>query len=235
MYIALFMYQQVEQFDNTHLLTIFVCLLFFFLIPYLGKKLTKKNQHVVTIALISLGLIEEITDYSNRMLVRDLNWLEDLPLNICNYVYYIGLVYMWTKKQFLFEITYLVGLGAAFITILTPEFRMLNTFEYVVFFIAHGLIVIFALWGIFVDNKKPRKLSIVKVYGFLWIMAVPVGFIDWLTGGNYMFLMQRPEVSNPIVFGEWPWYILNISLVGLFIMSLAYLPFKLLNGVNTKP
>ena len=64
-------------------------------------------------------------------------------------------------------------------------------------------------------------------------MVIPVGLIAWLTGGNYMFLMIRPEVSNPIVFGDWPWYILNISIVGLFIMSLAYLPFKIIDGVKT--
>jgi len=46
--------------------------------------------------------------------------------------------------------------------------------------------------------------------------------------------MQRPDVSNPIVFGEWPWYILNISFIGLFIMTIAYLPFKLIKGLRVK-
>ena len=233
MYLFLFIYQQVNQFDKTHILTIFVCLLCFFLIPYLGRKLTNEKQRLVSTLLISVGLFEETIDYINRIYFRELNWSEDLPLHICNYVFYIGLAYMWTKKQFLFEITYLVGLGAAFITIFTPEFKMLNTLEYILFFVAHGLIVVFALWGIFIDNKKPRKLSVFKVYGFLWFMVIPVGLIAWLTGGNYMFLMIRPEVSNPIVFGDWPWYILNISIVGLFIMSLAYLPFKIIDGVKT--
>ena len=140
---------------------------------------------------------------------------------------------MWTKKQFLFEIVYLIGLGAACITIITPEFKMMNTLEYVLFFLAHGLIVVFALWAIFVDHKKPRKGSVLKVYLFLWIMALPVGAISWLTGGNYMFLMQAPDVSNPLVFGNWPWYILNVSFVGLFVMIIAYLPFKLFDKVKT--
>ena len=42
-----------------------------------------------------------------------------------------------------------------------------------------------------------------------------------------MFLMEKPQVSNPLVFGEWPWYILNISGVALIIMSISYLPFFL--------
>ena len=228
MYLAIFSYQQVIQFDSTHICTILVCLLCFLLIPYLGNKLDKENQQLVSMLLIGIGLIQEILDYGNRIYFRDLNWFEDLPLHICNYVFYIGLVYMWTKKQFLFEITYLVGLGAAFITILTPEFKMINMLEYILFFAAHALIVIFALWGIFIDNKRPRRRSVFRVYGFFWVMVIPVGVISWLTGGNYMFLMQAPDVSNPIVFGEWPWYIINVSLVGLFIMTISYLPFKLI-------
>ena len=87
---------------------------------------------------------------------------------------------------------------------------------------------------IFIDGKIPRKGSVLRVYAFLCFMALPVGLISWITGGNYMFLMQRPDVSNPIVFGEWPWYILNISFIGLFIMTIAYLPFKLIKGLRVK-
>ena len=232
MLLALATYLQVRQFDKTHLITIFICCICFFLIPYFGKKLSDKNKKIGSLIFVVIGILEEIADYTNRIYFSELNWHEDLPLHICNYVFYIGIIYMWTKKQFLFEILYLVGLGAAFITIITPEFKMINQLEYALFFLAHGSIVIFALWGIFVDGKKPRKRSVLKVYLFLWFMALPVGLISWLTGGNYMFLMQAPDVSNPLVFGNWPWYILNVSFVGLFIMILAYLPFKLFDKVN---
>ena len=234
MYLALFTYQQVNQFDRVHILTILICFLCFFLIPFFGKKLNTNKRRVASTSLIFIGLLQEVFDYGNRIYFSELNWFEDLPLHICNYVFYIGLMYMWTKKQFLFEIVYLLGLGAAFITILTPEFKMINTFEYILFFVAHALIVVFALWGIFIDGKIPRKGSVLKVYVFLSLMALPVGLISWITGGNYMFLMQRPDVSNPIVFGEWPWYILNISFIGLLIMTIAYLPFKLTNGLRVK-
>ena len=110
---------------------------------------------------------------------------------------------------------------------------MINTIDYVAFFISHGLIVVFALWGIFIFKMIPRKNSVLKVFLFLWDLAVPIGLISWMTGGNYMFLMEKPQVSNPLVFGEWPWYILNISGVALIIMSISYLPFFLKsNSVN---
>ena len=234
MFLALSSYQQVNQFDSVHILTITICFTCFFLVPFFCKKLNTDKRRIVSTALIYIGLLQEIFDYGNRIYFSELNWFEDLPLHICNYVFYIGLIYMWTKKQFLFEIIYLLGLGAALITILTPEFKMINTLEYILFFVAHALIVIYALWGVFIDGKIPRKGSVLRVYAFLCFMALPVGLISWITDGNYMFLMQRPDVSNPIVFGEWPWYILNISFIGLLIMTIAYLPFKLTKGLSVK-
>lgn len=234
MFLVLSSYQQVNQFDSVHILTITICFMCFFLVPFFCKKLNTDKRRIVSTALICIGLLQEIFDYGNRIYFSELNWSEDLPLHICNYVFYIGLIYMWTKKQFLFEIIYLLGLGAALITILTPEFKMINTLEYILFFVAHALIVIYALWGVFIDGKIPRKGSVLRVYAFLCFMALPVGLISWITDGNYMFLMQRPDVSNPIVFGEWPWYILNISFIGLLIMTIAYLPFKLTKGLSVK-
>ena len=234
MFLVLSSYQQVNQFDSVHILTITICFVCFFLVPFFCKKLNTDKRRIVSTALICIGLLQEIFDYGNRIYFSELNWFEDLPLHICNYVFYIGLIYMWTKKQFLFEIIYLLGLGAALITILTPEFKMINTLEYILFFVAHALIVIYALWGVFIDGKIPRKGSVLRVYAFLCFMALPVGLISWITDGNYMFLMQRPDVSNPIVFGEWPWYILNISFIGLLIMTIAYLPFKLTKGLSVK-
>ena len=105
-------YLQVRQFDKTHLIAMLICCMCFFLIPYFGKKLSDKNRKLGSLALVVIGILQEIADYSNRIYFSELNLYEDLPLHICNYVFYIGLIYMWTKKQFLFEIIYLVGLGA---------------------------------------------------------------------------------------------------------------------------
>ena len=222
-----FIYEQVVQFDSFHITTIGICLFFFVSVPLLSKCLTKKRLHHIALFLVSIGFLQEVVDYSNRIIFRNLSWSEDLPLHICNYMLYVGLVFMITRDQFLFEFLYLVGFGAAFVTIFTPEFKMINTIDYVVFFVSHGLIVVFALWGIFIFKMRPRKNSVLKVFLFLWALAVPIGLISWMTGGNYMFLMEKPQVSNPLVFGEWPWYILNISGVALIIMSISYFPFFL--------
>ena len=60
---------------------------------------------------------------------------------------------------------------------------------------------------------------------FLSIIATPVGIVCWLTGGNYMYLARIPAVDNPIVFGEWPYYIIYLGLIGIIFMLIAKLPF----------
>ena len=90
--LELFLYSQVRQFDQTHILTIIICLLFLIIIPFFGRKLSKEHQRIAVIGIIVFSILQEVVDYSNRIIMRDLNWAEDLPFHICNYVFYIGMV-----------------------------------------------------------------------------------------------------------------------------------------------
>ena len=98
-----FIYEQVVQFDSFHIATIGICLFFFVSVPLLSKCLTKKRLHHISLFLVSIGFLQEVVDYSNRIIFRNLSWSEDLPLHICNYMLYVGLVFMMTRDQFLFE------------------------------------------------------------------------------------------------------------------------------------
>ena len=234
MIFSIFIYEQVVQFSTQHLLTIAICFALIALFPVLGNMLSANHRIFVELSVVAFGLLQEVVDYTNRYLVRGLNFSEDLPLHICNIMFYVGLIFMVTKSQFLFELLYLVGLGAAFITILTPEFKMINHIDYILFFFYHGLIVAIALWGVFVNKMKPRKESIRNAYFTLWALTIPVGLVSWIVDGNYMFLMKSPTVSNPLVFGDWPFYVINISVISLIIMFIAFLPFRLSRTDTTR-
>ena len=110
---------------------------------------------------------------------------------------------------------------------------LFRSIDYILFFFYHGLIVAIALWGVFVNKMKPRKKSIRNAYLCLWALTIPVGLVSWIVDGNYMFLMKSPTVSNPLVFGDWPFYIINISVISLIIMFIAFLPFRL-NRTDTR-
>ena len=79
-----------------------------------------------------------------------------------------------------------------------------------------------------------RKFSILYTLTFLSIIAIHVGVICWLTGGNYMYLARIPAVDNPIVFGEWPYYIIYLGLIGIIFMLIAKLPFDVKNFLDRR-
>jgi uncharacterized membrane protein YwaF len=48
-----------------------------------------------------------------------------------------------------------------------------------------------------------------------------------LTGGNYMFLSERPEAASLLDYmGSWPWYLLGAALLALAMFGLLDIPFR---------
>lgn len=69
------------------------------------------------------------------------------------------------------------------------------------------------------DMKLPR-LSWFRVCVNLNILMAIIMPINFLLGSNYMFVNSPPEVNNPFVIGEWPYYIL---LWQVFVIIFAYM------------
>jgi hypothetical integral membrane protein (TIGR02206 family) len=225
----------LEPFDAHHLIAIFFSVFIIITIPFIGKVLKQKNRKKFIYILISVALLQEIVDYIARYNFDGFNFAEDLPLHICSYALFMSAYSLYFKNQFCFEFSYLLGVTGTFIAILTPEF---NDFDgwvmYVTYFMHHSLIPTFSLWNIYVDGMSLRKLSIPYSLIFLAIIAVPVGIICWLTGGNYMYLARIPNVENPLVFGEWPFYLIYLNIIGVILMIVASSPFYIFNYLNNR-
>jgi len=207
-----------------------MCIMCIIFILFLGKRLSQKNQTILIILLLSFTVFQELIDYINRYYVRGFNLAEDLPLHICHYALIMSAIALYNKNQFCFEFSYLMGFTGTLIAMLTPDMTDFDNWtSYITFYIHHSLIILFCSWNIFIDKKVPSKYSVVKSMIFLCIVAIPIGLICWKTGGNYMYLREIPNVNNPLVFGVWPWYILNFMIIGVILMIFAYLPFFFMN------
>ena len=42
-----------------------------------------------------------------------------------------------------------------------------------------------------------------------------------------MYLAEKPMANNPLLFGEWPWYIIGLEFVLILHIIVIYLPFAL--------
>jgi len=146
---------------------------------------------------------------------------------LCSISLFLSIIMLLTRKFFLFEITYFLGIGGALQAMLTPELAYdFPHYRYFHFFLAHIAIILASLYMIWYENCRPAFTSIWKAFAALNVIAIVVFFINKATGGNYMFLARKPINPSLIDFlGPYPWYILSLEIVALFMFFILYLPF----------
>ena len=226
--------ESLRLFDNLHLFALFASLCCIVFIPLLGRLLPKSKRHFGVWVLVLFAIVQEILDYCNRASFRELSLARDLPLNICSFSLIIALVSLITRNRYCFEFSYFIGATAALQSLLTPGLPYIyNLTDYILFFFQHALIIVLALWNVFVGGMITSKYAILRTMIFLNLMVLPVGIINWFADSNYMYICQKPHVESPFVFGEWPWYILSLEVVGLLMMLIAAIPMAMANKARS--
>lgn len=138
-----------------------------------------------------------------------------LPFHLCSLSEILAIIFLVYRKQWSYELLICWSAGAIH-AFLTPEIteggNLYNFWEYG---IAHGMVIVAAFYATFRLKMVPSKGSWLKVFGYSQITIPVIGFINWLLQSNYMFLSQRPNANNPMIFGAWPWYIIGLEVVVL--------------------
>mgnify|MGYP001989384404 FL=1 len=184
---------------------------------------------MVVISMIVFMIGQEVIDYWNRMQVRELTLSLDLPLHFCHISLLFAIYLLIKPSKYLYEITYFWGLGGAFQTMLAPDMTDFDNYLGVFLFNAHhAMIILVCIWLAVVDGYRCRKGAILRTLVLTNIIIWPVWLVDWLVDANYMYLMKRPPTESPLVFGEWPWYIINVELVGLVLFLIINIPMVIL-------
>ena len=227
--------ETLRLFDTPHLAALGLSLLAIVCVPLIGRCLSVTNRRRAVWALIVFAVAQEIVDYGNRASFRELNLIQDLPLHLCNYALVIAAIGMVTRNRFCFEFAYFTGTTAVMQALLTPNLDDLkNLTEYVVYFVHHALIIQFALWNIVVDGMLTSRGAVARTLLLIVAMMLPIGLVNWLADANYMYLCARPAVDNPLLFGDWPWYIASVMLIGWVLMLIAVLPMLWLHRQKAK-
>jgi len=151
-----------------------------------------------------------------------------LPLHLCSLTLILSFLMLWTKSFRLFEFNYFAGIGGALQALITPAAILSGYphFTFFYFFVAHGGIIVSTLFMIAAYGYRPRWSSVWRAMLWLNLLAVPVGIVNGITGGNYMFIARKPPGPSLLdLLGPWPWYILSMEAAALVIFHLLYLPF----------
>lgn len=154
----------------------------------------------------------------------------DLPLHLTDAVTVVAALALWSPRPLPVELTYFWGLTASLLAVLTPALGADDGYPSLLFwhyFVTHSGVVLAAIFLVFGLGLTPRPRAVRRVFLATvgWAAVAAVG--NALTGGNYMFLRERPDTPSLLDYlGPWPWYILSTALLALALFALLDLPFR---------
>ena len=141
----------------------------------------------------------------------------NLPLQLTDAVTLASILALWSPRPLLLEVVYFWALTASLQAVITPDLgQAFSSIFYFTYFTTHSGAVVGACFLVFGRRLLPRPGAIWRVYGLTAAFAALAGVGDLLTGGNYMFLREKPERASILdLMGPWPWYILSTAALGL--------------------
>lgn len=155
-----------------------------------------------------------------------------LPLQLCTFSVLFAALMLATRHYRLYEVLYFWGFAGATQALLTPDLTAngynFPHFVYWIFWTSHGTILSAVVFAAAAWGYRPTWNSIWRTFLATNLFMLFVGLVNWLTGGNYMFLARTPDFPSLIDFlGPWPWYIIWLELIGLVAFLLVYLPYAI--------
>ena len=119
------------------------------------------------------------------------------------------------------------GLWGGLMAILTAQINDYDgsIFKYLQSYSSHGTIILIPLYMFHHLEYELTKFSWLRVLLILNILMLIIIPFNFEVGSNYMYLAEAPNIKNPLVFGDWPYYILNWEFFILILFYLSYVLF----------
>lgn len=218
-----------------HVSALAVILIFNIFLYLVRNILPDKVRSYGRLALAALLMMSELS--LQLWEIRSGIWaLENsLPLQLCSISLVLTALMVYTRNENIYQVVYFWGLAGASQALLTPDLCYgFPHFAFLQFFVSHGLIITGCLWMTFMEGCRPDLNSIGKAFFMTNLYAVIIGLFNGLTGSNYLYLCRKP--ANPSILdylGDWPWYILSMEVLALFLFFLCALPFLPPQGLKT--
>ncbi|MEY4330003.1 MAG: hypothetical protein RL609_751 [Bacteroidota bacterium] len=151
----------------------------------------------------------------------------DLPLELCNWAVFFTAIALWMKKKWMAELAYFWVMAGSIHGIITPDIHEpFPHFTYITFMIGHtGLIwsVLYLVGGL---KIQPTAGAVWRAFGLSQIYFLLVIGVNALLGSNYGYLREKPMGGSFLdLLHPWPYYLLELELIGMLSYSVVYLPF----------
>jgi hypothetical integral membrane protein (TIGR02206 family) len=205
----------------------------FIAVPIVSVRYYSSIKDLVRRILGLILIFTAISIHPYLLYIDTWNIRTSLPLQLCSLSGILSGIVLLFPTQLGFEIIMYWGLPAAMHSLLTPEMTQgsgnIIMFEY---YLSHAGIILSGLYLAFCYDMRLRKGSWLKIFLYTQLLLPIVGGIDYLLDANYMYLAKRPQVDNPFIIGEWPYYIIILDIVLLLHFIVVY--FFLRKKIKTK-
>jgi len=200
--------------------------LLFISVPLILARFLNRRQKIqITYLIGAIMIIDFITENGGYIMSGTWDIQYNLPIQLCGISSLICCVLPFIKKKDkLFQFVYYTGVIGGIMAILTPQ---MNYFDgslryYLNYYVSHSLIIALPIFMFLHLDLKLPKFSWFKIWIHLNILMAIIMPINFLLDSNYMYVNAPPEVSNPLVIGEWPYYLLIWEPLVMIIAYLIY-------------
>lgn len=177
-------------------------------------------------------LLTWIGEYVAEVIVGTWTVQYSLPLQLTDAVSAVAVLALLSRRQLLVELLYFWALTASLQAVLTPDLQQqFPSVFYFTYFGYHIGAIVAASLLVFGRRLYPRPRAALRVWGLTLVVAVVAGAGDLITGGNYMYLRQKPVHASLLsVMAGWPWYIFEAAVVGLALLLVLEMLTALVTG-----
>ena len=166
-----------------------------------------------------------ITGHSRNIINGYWNISDNLPLHLCSVSNLIACFILFIRKNNrLFEFLFYAGIIGAIQALLTPQINNFDgsNYEYIEYYISHAGILLLPIYMYKNLGYKLTRFSWLRIVLHLNILLAIVLPLNFLIDSNYMYLAAAPSVSNPLVIGDWPYYILFWEFIVVILTYFLY-------------
>lgn len=152
---------------------------------------------------------------------------EELPLHLCRTLALMFPFIIYYKSKKWFGITYFFTIVGTLQALFTPDLPLSYPHHsYWTYWLLHTTLIFLPIYCIVIFRFRITKEDFINAIIAGNVYLVGTGIVNLMIGSNYFFTNHKPPSPTLLdLLGPWPWYILVVEIVSIFLFLLAWLPF----------
>ena len=218
----------INIFSNLWWLGIIISIIISIFIVQLAIRIPPDRRRVLMIFLGFFLLSLELVRHYHLVDLGLWSVSASLPIHLCGISRILAGIMLIKPNKMGFQFLALIGSPGALHALLTPQLNHGRTdfmiFEY---YASHTGIILTPIFFAVVLGYRIQDKSWVDAFITLQFLLVFVGLANYILDANYMYLAARPLANNPMIVGDWPWYILGFEFLGFMHIYIFFKFYKL--------